>query len=124
VRAPSIVRIVIALLFIGASAPALADVVPPPGDCEKKTEGDACKDYDGKAGACATITYTRTFLPPTPNATPVTSQSSYFGCKVGAPAKKSSGCNVSTTESSTESGGEGIALIFGALVLGLFLRAR
>jgi hypothetical protein len=98
VRALSIVPVVIALLLIGASAPAFADVIPPPGDCEKKTEGDACKDYDGKAGACGTITYTRTFIP--------------------------SGCNVSTTEPRTESGGEGIALIFGALILGLGLRAR
>lgn len=123
-RAPSIVRVVAALVFLGVSAPAFADVIPPAGDCEKKSEGDACKDDDGKPGACGTITYTRMFTPPAPGAAAVTSQSSYFGCKAGAVAKKTHSCNVSMVGSNDASSSEGIALIFGVLILGLGLRAR
>jgi hypothetical protein len=70
-----------------------ADVGPPPDECSagKKKEGEACKDFGGQAGACGTITYTRTFNPPFSDASPSVSTQSYFGCKAGAAPTSSTG---------------------------------
>lgn len=70
-----------------------ADVMPPAGDCEGKSEGTACKDDSGKPGACGTITYSRSFTPPFPDAATQTSERSYFGCKGGAAPKSSAASN-------------------------------
>ncbi|HEX7664263.1 MAG TPA: hypothetical protein VF407_07135 [Polyangiaceae bacterium] len=117
-------------LALAFSSVASADVVPPAGDCEGKSEGTSCKDFDGKAGSCGTITYTRSFTPPFPDAATETSTRSYFGCKVGATpnggasnaAASSStkkGCSVSNVESPENSAGSWSLLGFGIALAGL-----
>lgn len=87
-------------LLLAAPTSAWADVVPPAGDCEGKKEGQACKDFESKPGACGTVTYTRTLPPSAPGAAPNTSQGSYFGCRTG----------VTPTVASSGGGGKGCAV--------------
>jgi hypothetical protein len=112
--------------FVALSAmsiPVRADVMPPPGDCAQKSEGQSCTDYDGKSGACATIAYTRSFTPP--GGPTQTSQSSYFGCKTGAtPKARSKACSVSAFGVGSDAQETGdvrlvMMLTFGALLLRL-----
>lgn len=114
----------LATIAISAVFPtfAHADVVPPPGDCEKKSEGDACTDYDGKPGACGTITYTKSLPPLSPSSQPVTTTQSYFGCKTGAvPKHAGKSCNVHDVGEETDAGA---GLVMLALGLIAFARRR
>lgn len=106
------------LATAGIPRRALADVVPPAGDCEGKKAGEACVDEDKKPGACGTISYTRS-LPPTTDGPSPSYTSSYFGCRAGdAPAKKSGlggMCSVATPGSKSEGPVGGIVLVACAL---------
>lgn len=124
-------------VFLIASRSAHADVVPPAGDCEGKAAGTACKDESGNSGACGTLTHSRTFMPPFPDAAPITSQTSYFACKSGetptgqsssaltsssSASPKSSMCSISRVGS--DSNEEAFAILFGLVALGATTRAR
>jgi len=118
-------RLLLMILLLMISAPARADVMPPPGDCAQKSEGQACTDYEGKAGACATMTYTRSFTPP--SGPTETSQSSYFACKTGAtPKARSRACSVSAIGVGSDADGTDYVLLLMTAVLGgaLVLRQK
>lgn len=86
--------------LLGVSRVGRADVVPLPGDCANKKEGDACQDEQHQAGACGTLTYTATNNATNP---PTSSQRTYFGCRAGA-KPKSRLCSVSTAGAPSEGG--------------------
>ena len=112
-----------AAIAISACFPAFAraDVVPPPGDCEKKSEGDACTDSDGKPGACGSITYTKSLPPLAPGAHAETTTQSYFGCRAGAvPKQTAKSCSVREVGADTGDAGAGLVM----LALGLVALAR
>lgn len=112
----------LAAIAISAIFPAFshADVVPPPGDCAKKSEGDSCTDFEGKPGACGTISETRSLPPISPGSQPTTTTTSYFGCKTGAVPKHSGkSCSVHDVGEDTDAGAG-----FAMLALGLVAFAR
>jgi hypothetical protein len=119
-------RTALALAFAALLAPSLAfaDVVPSPDDCEKMQEGEACKDYAQKPGACGTLTdtaYNHATDPPTPRTR------SYFGCVTGKeptvkpPTVSSKSCDMGSVGAAERGAG---AATGAALALAVLLARR